>query len=678
MGVSPMSSTGVPPVSEEEKKKRITGKMPVLLTARMAVPRRESYMAQQVSQTSATHRPPTAADLVDRLSRFDGPPEQFLVNLLAVQCHLAGAESGAILRTGAKGQPEVLALYPPLAQGAALPAWAAQAAEAVGEVVNSAATTVRPVHAAEDMYGQEAKLQILMVPLRGGQGVRGVAAFLAVNRGRAALEASRERLEITTSLLSLYEMRLTLQQRQGDFQRLRTAMEVLSAVNEHNRIAGAGMSACNEIAARWQADRVSLGFLKGRYVNLRATSHTEKFSRKMKLVQDIEAAMEECLDQDVEVIFPSAQEATYVSRAAGELSRQHGPSTIVSLPLRRAAQVAGVLTVERPGERPFTLDEIESLRLTCELATARLVGLNESDRWAGARAVAAARQGLSSMLGPKHTWLKVAAIVVFVLLGFLVFAKGQYRVESPFTIQAVERRLVSAPFDGLLAAVKLRPGDPVKAGDVLAEMDTQELRLELSSKQHERAATTAEANAYRAEDKRAEESKARAQLRGIEADLALIQHKLDQSTLRAPMDGVLLKGDLVQQIGAPVQTGNVLFEVGPLQQLRAELQVGEDQIGDVVAALRRAGRAGGQMATEAQPDKKIEFTVEQIVPVAEVKDQRNVFRVRVRLDGVDLADRHAWLLPGAEGVAKIDIERRRYAWIWTRELVNWVRMRLWW
>ena len=30
------------------------------------------------------------------------------------------------------------------------------------------------------------------------------------------------------------------------------------------------------------------------------------------------------------------------------------------------------------------------------------------------------------------------------------------------------------------------------------------------------------------------------------------------------------------------------------------------------------------------------------------------------------------------GVAKVDIEKRRYAWIWTRQLVNWVRMRLWW
>ena len=638
-------------------------------------------MAQQVSQSAAA-RPPTAAELVDRLSRFDGPPELFLVNLLAVQCHLAGAETGAILRTaGPKAQPEILALYPPLAQGAQLPAWAAQAAEAVGEVVGSAATMVRPVFTSDDLYGAEAKQLLIMVPLRGGQGVRGVAAFVAANRGRAATEQARERLEITTSLLSLYEMRLTLQQRQSDFGRLRTAMEVLSAINEQPRIAGAAMAICNEVAARWRADRVSLGFLKGRYVQLKATSHTEKFSRKMKIVQDIEAAQEECLDQDVEVLYPSSQEATYVSRAAGELSRQHGPSTIVSLPLRRAGQVAGVLTVERPNEHPFTVDDVESLRLTSELVTARLVELYETDRWFGARAGIAVRKGLGAALGSKHTWMKLVAILVFAAIGFLIFAKGEYRVQSPFTVQAVERRLISAPFDGLLAEVKVRPGDPVEVDQELARLETKELELQLEVKRHEFGITEAERVAAMSQSKDADVAKYTEQLKQIQADVDLLQHRIDQAVLKSPIKGRLLQGDLVQQIGMPVQQGKVLFEVGPTEKMRAELRIKEDQIGDVAAAMReRPGKVEGRLATEANPSDKIHFTVEQIIPVAEVKDQKNIFRVRVVLDDERLKAGQPpdWLLPGAEGVAKVDIERRRYAWIWTRQLVNWVRMRLWW
>jgi hypothetical protein len=35
------------------------------------------------------------------------------------------------------------------------------------------------------------------------------------------------------------------------------------------------------------------------------------------------------------------------------------------------------------------------------------------------------------------------------------------------------------------------------------------------------------------------------------------------------------------------------------------------------------------------------------------------------------------MAPGMKGVAKIHVGRRSYAWLWTRDLVNWVRMRLW-
>ncbi|MDP7636536.1 MAG: guanylate cyclase, partial [Phycisphaerae bacterium] len=59
-------------------------------------------------------------------------------------------------------------------------------------------------------------------------------------------------------------------------------------------------------------------------------------------------------------------------------------------------------------------------------------------------------------------------------------------------------------------------------------------------------------------------------------------------------------------------------------------------------------------------------------PVAEVVEQRNVFKVRVRLKQV-----RQWMRPGMTGVAKIEIDRRPYVYIWTRRLVNWLRMKLW-
>ncbi|NQU75259.1 MAG: HlyD family efflux transporter periplasmic adaptor subunit [Planctomycetes bacterium] len=638
-------------------------------------------MSPQVSPSARNVGTPPTAELIDRLSRFDGPPELFLVNLLAVQCHLASADGGAILRASGKGgQSEVLAIYPQLAEESAIPVWLAQAVELAPQVVAAGVTAVNPLHGPDDMYGQRPGRFLVMVPLRGGQGVRGLATYTIRTSDPAVLEAGRERLEITVSLLSLYEMRLTLQRRHLDFQRVRTAMETLSAINEHNRFAGAAMAASNEIAARWQAERVSFGVLKGRYVHLKATSHTEKFSRKMKLVQDIESTMEECLDQDVEVLYPASAEVAYANRAAGELSKHHGPSVVLSMPLRYGGEVQAVLTVERPSDRPFDLEEIETLRLTGELCTARLLSLHEMDRWFGARLAATVRKGLAAFLGPKHTWAKVAAILVFAAVVFLVFAKGQYRVHSSFAMEAIERRIVPAPYNGELAKVFVDPGDQVSKGQLLAQLKKIEIEVQLAKAKADRIGREKERQSAMQQGKRFEEQVAAEEIKKIAAEIELLRQRIDQADLVAPCDGYVLVGDLKKQIGAPLETGTPLFEVGPLDSLRAELSVPEDQIADVISAMKKATAAGreveGELATVSEPGRRIEFVVERIIPVAEVVDQRNVFKVWARLQGVDLG-RESTMRPGLEGVAKISIERRRYAWIWTRKPANWLRMKLW-
>jgi len=129
----------------------------------------------------------------------------------------------------------------------------------------------------------------------------------------------------------------------------------------------------------------------------------------------------------------------------------------------------------------------------------------------------------------------------------------------------------------------------------------------------------------------------------------------------------VVEGDLKRQIGAPVKMGDVLFEVTPLESLRAVLHVREDQITDV-----RVGQHG-RLATASYPAQRITFEVERVNPIAEVVKQKNVFKVRVRL-----LELYPWMRPGMEGVAKIDLAKRSYAWIWTRKIINWVRMKLWW
>ncbi len=619
----------------------------------------------------------STAELVAQLSRFDGPTEEFLINLLALQCHVASATAGAILRVGGDAHGEVLAVFPPLAEGATAPVWLAQAAEQAPKSVAEGRTVIKALHAPEDLYGQKPSRHLVMVPLTGGADVRGMAAFAIRTTNPKVLEESRSRLELTVALMSLYEMRLMLQQREANLRRLRIAMETLASVNEQQRFASAAMVLCNETASSWQCERVSIGFLRGRYVQVRAMSHTEKFSRKMKLVQDVEAAMEESLDQDLEIVYPPADDAMYVNRAAGELSKRHGPTAIVSLPLRSAGNAVAVLTAERPSDKPFLPDEIESLRLTMELCTARLVALSQSDRWFGARLVAGIRKGLSHVLGARGTWAKVMAILILAAVLLLIFAKGDYTAQAPFALEANIQRLVPAPFDGFLEEVSVRPGDKVVGGKtVLATLDTVELRLQLGAAKVERIKYLREAAAAMRDNKTVEAQIARFEAERVASQIQLIEDRMRRARIVAPIDGTVIEGDIKKLVGRRTSLGDVLFRVAPLGDLRAQLSVEEDQIADVLEALGRAKEQGrklkGELSTVSHPDKRIEFVVERVNPVAEVVEGRNVFKVRVRLVNVE-----EWMRPGMEGVARISIDRRRYAWIWTRKLSNWIRMKLW-
>ncbi len=614
---------------------------------------------------------PSTAELIEHLSCFAGAPNEFLLNLLAVQCHLASASCAAFIRPRQDGQVEVLAAFPPLPKDApAPPVWLAQAVESGREVLAKGITAVCPMRQTEDLYGQPATRWMVLLPIKRVGKVEGLAAFVLENTDQAAIEAGKEKLELTVSLLSLYEMRLLLQSREVDLERLQRGMGVVASINAQSKFNGAAMAMCNEIVSRWNADRVGFGILKGRYVHLKAMNHTEKFSRKMKLVQELEGTMEECLDQDIEVFYPSPGDATYVSRAAAELSKHHGPSAIVSIPLRSEREPVAVLTVERAPDKPVTLEELETLRLVGDLAAARLMNLYERDRWFGAKIAAGIRRFAAWLLGAKHTWIKLIALAVLAAVLFLTIAKGDYDADAPFMLEANQRRVVPAPFDGFLKDTSVDFGDPdtsrVEEGQVLGLLDNTELRLELIDAQKEMLGYETQAKAARDARKIGEMKIAFAQAQRAKAKVDLLEHRIKKATLTSPVAGYVVVGDLKKQLGAPVKTGDVLYEVAPLGSLRAELNVPEDQIADVQIGQK------GELAVAAKPDERVGFTVEKIFPLAEVKDQKNIFRVQVVLDS-----QMPWMRPGMEGLAKIHIDRRSYAWIWTRELRNWIEMKLW-
>ncbi|UCG14125.1 MAG: HlyD family efflux transporter periplasmic adaptor subunit [Deltaproteobacteria bacterium] len=605
-------------------------------------------------------------ELTDLL-RFDGPPHRFLAELIALQCRLVGADGGVVFRPGEKNRLEIVAMYPLLGTETGCLDWIAKAKEHSLGVISSGEAAVEPEDPTREVDDWPQRYLIIL-PVQNEESVRAAAAFVVEVGNREELLLCRERIELSLLSLNYYEIRWTLRQRNTALDRIRVALEILTAFNRSGRFMSAAMAFCNESATRWHCNRASLGFLNGRYVRVQAMSHTDKFSREMKLLQAIETTMEECLDQDVEVIHPAPEDATYVSRAAAQLSADHGPAAVLSLPIRQNGEVPAVMTLERTPEHPFSaLGEIEAVRLACDLCAPRLVELHGNDRWVGTRMAASARRSLGVLLGPKHTWIKVWAVLVFLVAVSLTFLQGDYRIEAPFVFEAATQQVVVAPFDTFIKTVSAVTGDEVEAGKTtLGVLETSELRLKLAALKAEQMGYQKQMAASMRDQKTAEAQIAQAQSDKLAATIRLLEQNIGQATLVAPITGRVVSEDLKGQIGAPVETGKILFEIARIDSLRAELYVREELITTVKVGQK------GELASVAHPDQRIPFVVERINPMADVVNDQNVFKVRVQL-----LERREWMRPGMEGIAKISAGKKRYVWIASYRLANWLRMKLW-
>jgi RND family efflux transporter MFP subunit len=271
------------------------------------------------------------------------------------------------------------------------------------------------------------------------------------------------------------------------------------------------------------------------------------------------------------------------------------------------------------------------------------------------------------LTGPRHAGSKFAALGTVALAAFLFFAHGEYRLSADARIEGAVQRAVTAPFAAYVREASFRAGDTVKKGDVLARLDDRDLRLERLRLAAQREQLS---NQYREAMAKMERTQVRvvsAQVEQAQAQLALVEEQLARTELAAPFDGVVISGDLTQALGAPLERGQVLFEVAPLDGYRIVLQVDERAIADV-----RLGQEG-ELVLSSMPGVIYPFSVAKITPVSAAKDGRNLFRVEAALE----SESRPRLRPGMEGVAKIHVDERRLISIWTRELVDWVRLKAW-
>jgi multidrug resistance efflux pump len=412
---------------------------------------------------------------------------------------------------------------------------------------------------------------------------------------------------------------------------------------------------------------VSLGWQERGYIRLKAISRTEKFERKMAFAQAVEAAMEEAFDQNEEVVWPPPENAPVISHQHERLAEDGKVDHVCSVPLRSNQEPVAVVLCERRSA-PFSETELQQMRLGCDLAAVRLADLQQQDRWFGARWAAALHDHLGKLIGPEHTWAKVLAAFSVLLLAVLFFLRVPYRVEGSFVLRSDDLSYLTAPFEGYIDQVLVRPGDAVTAGAPLLKLKTAELQLE-------EASAFADLSRYQREADKARSAKALADMRISEAladqaaaRLEMVRYRIAHATITSPWAGVVVEGDLRERLGAPVKAADVLLKVARIDTLYAEAEVNERDVHELL------GKSTGQIAFVSRPRNKFPVRIIAVEQAAMPKNEANVFLVRCAL-GPQL---QPWWRPGMSGVCKFNVEKRTLIWILTHRTVDFLRLKLWW
>lgn len=472
--------------------------------------------------------------------------------------------------------------------------------------------------------------------------------------------SSSEHSSASASALALASMPLSNQ----------VLMLFRSALNEP-KFDRAAASLATELSRGFGCDRVVIGMTERRFARIRGLSHGASFGKQQRLARYFGSAMDEAIDQGASVSFPPRSiEQPRIGLAHAELARHLTGSVLFTVPMFNAGRPVGALMFERPQNASFDRRLTQRIEIAAE-ALGPLLALklaHEHSAWQRFRTridgeVAARSRGQLLAMGAGA----LAAIGVAVAL---LASTWSFQIAAPTRLEGRIQRAVIAPVDGFLKSAHVRAGDEVRAGQLMAELSDDDLRLERRRAETEVARHESAHAEAQAKGDRTQLVMADARIAESRAQLALIEQQIVRTQLVAPFDGLVIKGDLAQQLGAPLKRGDLLLTLTPSRDFRVMLEIDERDVASVRAGSR------GKLTLSALPERSFDLVVERVMPVAQAQEGRNLFEAEARLETGSAAPLEA-LRPGLQGMAKLQAGERPLYWLMSHRAVDWLRLQWW-
>ena len=492
---------------------------------------------------------------------------------------------------------------------------------------------------------------VLAVPIRApapaapGKGaaeqVVSVVTLLIEPRGKDAIRSTLAMAEVLCGYVHGHAARQALRRTQTASFALDLATKLIASINTAPNFKGACLQLVNELSKQFALDRVALGWVKRDAVRARAISDTEHFDRRMAMVGKIEAAMDECLDQEQPIVYPQPPAdgpggdvllAQSIVHAHRELASGNARLKLCSLPLRIDDDVVGVVLLETASDAPIDLNTIELLQAAMDLVAPVLRLRRSDDRWLAVRAWDSTVHAAAWAVGPKHTVWKVAGIALLAGLIFVTVYHKTYRVGADAHLEPRVRRIIAAPFDARLKSLVpgIEPGVRVTAGQLLAQFDDTEYRLSLVSADAKLQQAEKSAAAARLERDLTKVAAFEAQAKAARAEADAYRDRIERCRVwRADRRRDHRRG----QEGAcrrDVETGDPMFQIASMDDivLVPKWTSVMSRWCVVRSKMRRAGRPRAERRDQEQPVRTDRLHGRADRPLAQAAEGKNVYEVR--------------------------------------------------
>ena len=438
---------------------------------------------------------------------------------------------------------------------------------------------------------------------------------------------------------------------------LASIIAMVSQIETHDTFVSACEETVNLMANHLPVAGAAIGTANGEVIQLKAIAGISKMDAGSETSRSWLQSMVESQTRKQVGLYPAIdQENNFLLQAHRRLASNLQVESVFSQPL--IAEDGDFL-----GTIVYSGDAVD-------LQTDQFQRFNTAAAPAIAAAIRSAKQRQRGKLARSKKWLSdkinsmsgviaLAAIFAFVLLMFLPIT---YRVRCTAITEPVSRRFAVAPFAGQIIEGRAEAGDFVSAKQVLAEMDGRTIRWELFGVSAERQQSKTSRQIELSDRNIPKTILAELEHDRLQSQESVLLYKQDHLQIRSPIDGIVLSGSLERAEAASVETGQILFEIGPMKPMRIEIEIPASEVAQTKAGFPVS------IWIDGQEDQVIEGEILKIHPRSSTRNAQNVFVAEV-----EFANEDERLRPGMKGTVRIDCERRSLGWSLFHKPMNWLR-----